>query len=158
MDEWISAAEAVALPGMGEARFRRLCREGRLSGSRTVPGCEGRQMFRRDFTELRVAEDIRASGGAPPVVRKAYGRPAPPPAGDFYGTVWTEEAARQVLGRDVFTKATRAWSLRPVAVRGGVQLFRRSDVQACLPRVLPPAVQREYNELRRLFRAAGLGG
>jgi hypothetical protein len=44
-----------------------------------------------------------------------------------------------------------------VAVRGGLQLFRRADVRAHLPRVLSPAVQREYNELRRLFRAAGLG-
>jgi len=73
-------------------------------------------------------------------------------------SVWTEEAARQVLGRHAYTKAIRSWSLRPVAVRGGTMLFRRADVRAHLPRPLSPAVQREYAALRRAMRAAGFGG
>jgi hypothetical protein len=86
---------------------------------------------------------------------KAHRQPAQPPADD-YGLL-DEEAAQAVLGRHVYTKAIRSWALRPARTRDGSMLFRRGDVEACRPRVLPPAVRREVAALRAAVRAAGLG-
>jgi hypothetical protein len=132
---------------LGRERFERLRRGGWLT------------TYTRHYVLFRLREDkaLHPEGTRPAVVTKGYTRPAPPPASD-YSALWTEEAVKTLLGRDAFAKAVRSWSLRPVAVRGGVMLFDRRDVRPHLPRVLPPAVQREYAALRRAMRAAGLGG
>jgi hypothetical protein len=75
---------------------------------------------------------------------------------DFYAGVWTDDAARRILGRDAYVRAIRSWSLRPVAVHGGVMFFSKAAVRAHLPRPLSPAVAREYNALKR--RLAALTG
>jgi hypothetical protein len=146
--DWISAE-----------RLARLKAGGWLSPGYRFEGFEGVPAYQADYVRLRYQEDKRShpeEGRRPPVVTKGYGRPAPPPAGG-YGEFWTEAAAEVLLGRQAFTKALRSRSLRPAAVRAGVQLFRREDVRRHLPRVLSPAVQREYLALRRAMRAAGLG-
>jgi hypothetical protein len=73
MFEWITEDQAVALPGMGEARFRRLVREGWLRPFFSVEGHEGEGVYRKDFVLMRRDEDWRAHPGArPAVVAKAY--------------------------------------------------------------------------------------
>jgi hypothetical protein len=75
MFEWISADEAVALPGMGAERFHRLCREGWLRPFFSVEGHEGEGVFRKDFVLMKRDEDRRAhpDGRGPAVVTKASG-------------------------------------------------------------------------------------
>jgi hypothetical protein len=78
MFDWITEAEAVALPGMGEERFRRLVRGGWLRPFFTVEGREGEGVFRKDFVLMRRDEDRRTHpDGRPAVVTKAYRGGAP---------------------------------------------------------------------------------
>jgi hypothetical protein len=158
MDGYGVLTEDQVRDWIGADRLARLKAGGWLSPGYRFEGLEGTPAYQADYVRLRFGEDKRSHPGGrrPPVVTKAYARPAPPPA-DAYSGLWTEEAVKTLLGRDAFTKAVRTWALRPVAVRGGVMLFDRRDVRPHLPRVLPPAVQREYAALRRAMRAAGLG-
>ena len=71
---------------------------------------------------------------------------------DDYAGIWTDDAARRILGRDAYVRAIRSWSLRPVAVRGGVMFFSKAAVRAHLPRPVSAAVAREYAGLKRRLR------
>jgi hypothetical protein len=141
-DDLLTIAQVRRLLG---DRYARVC-----GGGACVPlDVDGRVMYHRPMIELGLRKDLAlhpGEGRRPPVVSKAYGRPAPPPADDFYATVWTEEAARQVLGRDAYVKAIRSRSLRPAAVRAGVRLFRKADVRAHLPSPLVAQVRAEVEK------------
>jgi hypothetical protein len=140
MDDVMLESEVIDL--LGRERFKRLCAGDWLTS------------YARHYVEFRLREDeaLRPEEGRrPPVVTKGYRRPAPPAADDYRG-LWTQAAAEVLLGRQAFAKAVRGRSLRPVAVRGGVQLFRKADVRRHLPRPLLSEVAREWAEVKRRFR------
>src|SRR5215469_11776101 len=118
MFDWITEAEAIALPGMGPARFRRLCREGWLRPFFTVEGREGEGVYRKDFCLMRRDEDRRAHpDGKPAVVRKAHA----PARGGVPDVVIDRDGVRRLVVRKAAPAA--AGLLTPAVRREAEELL-----------------------------------